>query len=212
MQDHGVSRSNHSISHMPGRALWVVKAICFASLAYAPPALAEETAAGAASLHDASARRSATGTTCRVDVRSKPVAGVAKHLFVIYSTGRRELYFRGGPSDDGGGSDSNSRTGSSGSKQHAESSHGSIVTNHGVYKSGTVDYAPRAPSVTVLTGVAACGLDRCFAREAARINGLRIPYKILGPNSNSAARTFLAKCGVPARKPAGVAPGWNRIL
>jgi hypothetical protein len=166
----------------------VVNAICFASLAYAPPALAGETAAGAASLGDASAHRSAPGT-CHVDVRSKPVAGVAQHLFVIYAAGRRELYFRGGPRDDG-----------------------SIVTNHGVYKAGTVDYDPRARSVTVRTGVAACGLDRCFAREAARINGLHIPYKILGPNSNSVARTLLDKCGVPAKKPVGAAPGWNRVL
>src|ERR1041384_1599777 len=100
MQDHGDSKSNRSISYMPGRALQALGAICFASAAFATPALAGPSSTGAVSRENASTelhgRRSgdpalgtvSAGTTvayvlpgdgggpsCRVDVRSSKVAG-----------------------------------------------------------------------------------------------------------------------------------------
>jgi hypothetical protein len=164
--------------------------------------------------------------SCRVDVRSSDVAGgIARHLFVIYYERGREQYFRGGPSKGGGssGSSSSSSDSSSGSSSSSDSSHssspssgsspyGPITTLHGDYKPGTIDYDRKAPSVTVLTGAGACGKDRCFANQAQRINKLNRGYKPLGPNSNSVAHTFLAKCKVPAKTPGGWAPGWGQVL
>ena len=84
-----------------------------------------------------------------------------------------------------------------------------IVTKYGVYKPGSEDWSPGAPSVTVLKGKAACGKDRCFLAEAKRINKLHRSYSSLGPNSNTVARTFLARCHVPTNKPDVWAPGWD---
>lgn len=161
--------------------------------------------------------------SCRVDVRSSKVAGgLARHLFVIYSEQGREQYFRGGPSKDGGPSGSSSSSShSSSSSSSSSSSHssgrgggpyGPIATDYGDYKPGTVDYDRRAPSVTALTGAGACGKNLCFATQADRIERLNRSYSPLGPNSNSVARTILAKCNVPSKKPGGWAPGWDQIL
>ena len=73
-------------------------------------------------------------------------------------------------------------------------------------------YDRRAPSVTALTGAGAGGKNLCFASQAQRINRLNRSYNPLGPNSNSVARTFLAKCNVPSKKPGGWAPGWDEVL
>jgi len=163
--------------------------------------------------------------SCRVDVRSSDVAGgLARHLFVIYYERGREKYFRGGPSKGGGSSgstsspsdssssDSSSSSSHSSSPSSGSSPYGPITTIHGDYKPGTIDYDRKAPSVTVLTGAGACGKDRCFATQAQRINKLNRGYKPLGPNSNSVAHTFLARCKVPAKTPGGWAPGWGQVL
>jgi hypothetical protein len=64
----------------------------------------------------------------------------------------------------------------------------------GQYKPGTIGYDPEAHSVTVLLGRTACGKNCCFAAQARRIEKLHRVYNSLGPNSNTVARTLLAKC------------------
>jgi hypothetical protein len=153
--------------------------------------------------------------SCRVDVRSSSVGFGAKHLFVIYYERGKEQYFRGGPSKGGGssGSSSSSSDSSSGSSSGSSgSSYGPIVTKYGDYRPGTIDYDRKAPSVTALSGAKACGKNHCFAKQARRINKLDRNYRPLGPNSNSVARTFLAKCKVRAKKPGGWAPGFDKVL
>ena len=70
------------------------------------------------------------GGKCKIDVRSKPVALIANHLFIVYTNGTGSYYYRGGPSDDG------------------VPGWGTIVTDSGLYLPGTMDYVRRAPSVT----------------------------------------------------------------
>jgi hypothetical protein len=142
-----------------------------------------------------------SGRSCRIDVRATHIGGALRgapvwHLFVVYtdSTGA-EYYYRGGP----GGS----------CPGVAPGPYGTISTIGGRYVSGTVDWDPSAPSVTVMSGAGACGKDGCFAGELARIAGTCTSYNALGPNSNTVAKTLLSKCGVPRNKPVAIAPGWG---
>jgi hypothetical protein len=48
--------------------------------------------------------------------------------------------------------------------------------------------------------------------ELDRIDGLLVPYKPRGPNSNTVASTLLKNCGVPRQKPVLIAPGWNNPI
>jgi hypothetical protein len=150
---------------------------------------------------------SSPGPSCRVDVRAaRLLGGVAYHLFIIYREQGRDQYFRGGPSDGGS-------SGASSSASNSSSNSGRrIVTKYGPYKPGTIDYDPNAYSVTVLKGAAACGTDRCLAAQARRIDKLHRLYASLGPNSNSVARTLLAKCHVPVDKPHINTPGFDEVL
>lgn len=142
-----------------------------------------------------------TGPSCRIDVRATHIGGILSgapiwHLFIVYtdSTGT-EFYYRGGP----GGSCSGVDAGS----------YGTIITDNGPYVAGTVDWDPSAPSVTVMSGPAACGNDTCFASELRRIDGTCRPYAPTGPNSNTVASTLLSNCSVPRNKPVMIAPGWG---
>jgi hypothetical protein len=137
---------------------------------------------------------------CQVDVRATKISALGGlpvyHLFVIYKNAAGlEYYYRGGPGGAGG-----------------PGGYGNIVTSHGRYRPGTVDWAPGAPSVTAMSGPGACGKDVSFVRELSRIDGAAIPYKPTGPNSNSVARTILANSGVPEVKPVFIAPGWGQVL
>jgi hypothetical protein len=130
---------------------------------------------------------------CKVEVRSKPVALIANHLFIVYTNGTGSYYFRGGPSDDG------------------IPDWGTIVTDSGLYLPGTIDYVKRAPSVTAATGTAACA-GECFDLTAYQIEAGNIPYGLFTPNSNSVIRTLLHACSIPEVKPDVWAPGWETIL
>ncbi len=138
---------------------------------------------------------------CRVDVRATHIGGALAgapvwHTFIVTrDTAGQEWYFRGGP----GGS-------------CAPGTYGAIMSTTGRYLSGTVDWSPGAPSVTVLDGAAACGKESCFASELSRIDSTCTPYAPTGPNSNSVARTLLTKCGVPEQKPVLIAPGWSQTI
>jgi hypothetical protein len=176
------------------------------------------------------------GPSCQIDVRAaRLLGGVAYHLFIIYREQGREQYFRGGPNEHLSGSSSLSSSSSSSIASSVEPDAGArfdlagfipydpppidprkvgrtIVTMHGDYKPGSKDWAPDAPSVTALKGKEACGKDRCFVAQERRINKLHHSYGDLGPNSNSVAHTLLARCNVPAKRPALWAPGFDQIL
>ena len=59
---------------------------------------------------------------------------------------------------------------------------------------------------------AACDKLVCLEAERARINAAGICYSLPSPNSNSAAYTLLANCGVPTVKPAVSTPGWGVLI
>jgi hypothetical protein len=54
-----------------------------------------------------------------------------------------------------------------------------------------------------------CGKTACFESERVRIDGTSTPYSPTGPNSNTWVRTVLVNCGLSARKPVAIAPGWG---
>lgn len=133
---------------------------------------------------------------CRIDVRATRIQATDPfniwHLFIVYTNNDgTEYFFRGGP--DGENADN----------------YGTVRVTSGEYLPGTVDWAPNAPSTTVMIGNNACGMDVCFDRELSRINSLSVPYKISGPNSNTVARTLLIGCNIPPNKPVTFAPGWD---
>lgn len=131
--------------------------------------------------------------TCKVDVRSKPVALVGNHLFIVYTNTTGSYYYRGGPGDDG------------------IPGWGTIVTDSGRYLPGTMDYVRRAPSVTAAGGALSCA-GACFDTTAYRIEAGSIPYGLLSPNSNSVIRTLLHACSIPEVKPDVWAPGWEMVI
>jgi hypothetical protein len=72
------------------------------------------------------------------------------------------------------------------------------------------------PSTTVVSGADSKDLYKCFVKITSKFNDAKIPYALLGPNSNSYARAILDGCDVPggdSRLPPGVlpqlAPGWS---
>lgn len=160
---------------------------------------AEQNPGGADVEQDAGAGGGAAAN-CQIDVRATKITALGGlpvyHLFVIYRNAAGvEYYYRGGPGGAGG-----------------PGGYGNIVTDHGRYLPGTIDWAPGAPSVTAMSGPGACGKDASFVSELGRIDGAAIPYKPTGPNSNSVARTILANSGVPEVKPVWIAPGWGQVL
>ena len=136
-------------------------------------------------------------STCRVDVRAKPIDGGfgSYHLFIVHTNVKGvQSYYRGGPEFD------------------SFIYWGDIVTEYGKYVRGTVDWYPKAKSVTVASGSEACGLDACFVEHAETIEASNTPYALLGPNSNSVITTLLRDCGLPEEKPNVWAPGWGMYI
>lgn len=161
---------------------------------------------GAASSESASrgdpAQAPATGgapnpANCSVRVEATKIAALGGlpvwHLSIVHTdeTGI-ETGWRGGPGGAGGAPP-----------------YGTIRGDTGLYQPGWVDYDRSAPSVTVGTGALVCGKTACFESERLRINGTATQYTPTGPNSNTWAKTVLANCGLPARKPVWIAPGWG---
>ena len=139
------------------------------------------------------AGKPSSGGKCKVDVRSKPVALIANHLFIVYTNATGSYYYRGGPSDDG------------------TPSWGTIVTDSGRYVPGTIDYVQRAPSVTAAEGTAYC-VGGCFDTNSYRIEAGNTAYGVFTPNSNSVIRTLLHTCNIREVKPNVWAPGWETII
>jgi hypothetical protein len=131
--------------------------------------------------------------TCKVDVRSKPVALIANHLFIVYTNATGSYYYRGGPSRNGIGG------------------WGTIVTESGKYLPGTIDYVVSAPSVTAAEGTTSCA-GGCFEITSGRIKAGKIAYGVFTPNSNSVVRTLLRTCSIREVKPNVWAPGWETVI
>ena len=140
-----------------------------------------------------------TSGNCRVDVRATKITGLyglpVYHLFIItHDSSGFEHYYRGGPSTRSG------------------SSYGPIVTTHGNYLPGTIDWDPSAPSVTVEASVNCATNHSCLVAELSRIDGTATTYVPTGPNSNSVVRTCLRNCSLTENKPVMIAPGWGQII
>lgn len=85
-------------------------------------------------------------------------------------------------------------------------------------------YVSIDPRITLDSGPSACsssageivsGPDECFSMVSNQIVEADIPYRLLGPNSNSYAYTLLVRCGFtnPALPPSWFVPGWpNDVL
>jgi hypothetical protein len=72
------------------------------------------------------------------------------------------------------------------------------------------------PSTTIASESDSKDLYKCFVKFTSKFNDAKIPYALLGPNSNSYLRAILDGCKVPGgdlRLPPGVipqlAPGWS---
>jgi hypothetical protein len=72
------------------------------------------------------------------------------------------------------------------------------------------------PSTTLVSGADSKDLYKCFVKITSKFNDAKIPYALLGPNSNSYARAILDGChvaGGDSRLPPDVlpqlAPGWS---
>jgi hypothetical protein len=82
-------------------------------------------------------------------------------------------------------------------------------TDPGPYVEGTLDWDPETIAVTLAAGDIAAGLDARFQTTLERIENLRIPYNLLGPNSNTVVRTLLETSGLPVAQPVALAPGFD---
>lgn len=139
----------------------------------------------------------------RIDVRSTFIGmkflgmGVRAHLFIVYtSSDGRQMYYRGGPGEDG-----------------------NTVADMGDYVPSTVDWDPSAPSKTILEGDKAKSKADALAEATSVIDGLKVPYVGFtgfkdrdGENCNATAWTILDRAGIPKQKPSGFHPGWGHIL
>ena len=115
------------------------------------------------------------------------------HLSIVHTDGAGvETGWRGGPGGPGG-----------------DPQYGTIRGDTALYQPGWVDYDRSAPSETVGTGSTVCGKTTCFETERVRINGTATTYAPTGPNSNTWVKTVLENCGLPARKPVWIAPGFG---
>ena len=72
------------------------------------------------------------------------------------------------------------------------------------------------PSTTVASGSDSKDVYKCLVKATDEFNNARLPYALLGPNSNSYLRAILDGCDIPggdSRLPPGVvpqvAPGWS---
>jgi RHS repeat-associated protein len=175
---------------------------------------------------------------CTIEVRGKqltPPIGIGGHnvvdaqyhLYIILTNpDGSQTVCRGGPSNNGpSGSSTSTGSGSSGSsgassdsgshsssEKHAPGLFGNLQAGCGPYVKGTPDYSTDTsrPSVTVHQDDQPCdSYTQSFQATADYINSLKVPYHVLGPNSNSVVWAMLAGAGLPLEKPDVDAPGWG---
>jgi hypothetical protein len=140
----------------------------------------------------------------RIDVRAVPIPrGVADladahHLFVVWvGPDGREMFLRGGPGND-----------KLGPLDEDSMGFKAITCTWGPYLPGTVDWNPAARSVTAAVGYAPESYEK-MVNACRTITFMGIGYRLLGPNSNTVARTLLAVLGIPPKKPDVLTPGWD---
>ncbi len=141
-----------------------------------------------------SAEESSETGPCRVDVRATSTPIGFSHLFLVYTNENGNEYgYRAGPSLPGG--------------------FGDIEGDYGSYGPETFpDYDVTAPSVTALTGSAACGKGDELSTELRAITDAHIPYRYFGPNSNTVVSHLLATCDLPRVTPIEDPIGWDADL
>jgi PKD domain len=153
----------------------------------------------------ADAIQKGVGCTPKIEVRASKIPGLAGklqiyHLYIIHTdTDGLQYIFRAGPSLRNG------------------PPFGHLETCYAVYKPGGKcgDWHPNAPSVTVAKDSQVNPLVlNCLHLERDRIQSMKVPYELTGPNSNSFVYTLLQKCALPAEKPVSEiqVPGWGMLI
>jgi RHS repeat-associated protein len=145
--------------------------------------------------------------TCRIEVRAYSVfsypsfMGTSAYHTYIYTydpVDKSEVGYRGGPSNLGGIWDIITNLfGSRSSNNYVLAKHGAWDNDFPDYDSGNND-----PSTEILDDQYSCDRWRhSFKETAIRINEARIPYGLLGPNSNSVVREMLENAGLEPSRP-----------
>lgn len=92
---------------------------------------------------------------------------------------------------------------------------GPIVTKHGAYGPGTIDWtaSPTATKTVAVRPGSCDATERNLTRHLGEIDDVQIPYNPLSTNSNATAHTILERSGIHAGVKTPVwAPGWNTRL
>jgi hypothetical protein len=120
---------------------------------------------------------------------SEPLAGYY-HLFILYTdSSGSAFYLRGGPESSG--------------------DYGNIVTLCAPYVESSREYDERNILEEVYQGADACDKLRTMQSKLNEIEDWHVSYIPAGPNSNSVVATLLQAAGLPRRKPAVPAPGFE---
>ncbi|WP_164689585.1 RHS repeat-associated core domain-containing protein [Herpetosiphon llansteffanensis] len=127
-----------------------------------------------------------------------PIIDDYYHLYILLKgTSKETRYFRGGPSRSCGA-------------EGLIIGCGTIVTNYGFYRPGTIDYdTNNHPSVTVQIRIKGYKeINSCLGSALNYIDRKNYIYFPDAPNSNTVVRAALSYCGLPQSKPNVSAPGW----
>jgi hypothetical protein len=163
-----------------------------------------------------------TSEVCTVEVRFKPIVDapyvrdLATHAFIVTTDSDSVNFYRGGPQANNTGL--NSPSGSGGSNTAPFDGrfgiYGPIVTEHGVYRPGSVDWTTQPNGTQVVDRISGnCNrIEAQFERHLADIQAARINYMPLHQNSNSTVRETLERAGYPDISPVSSAPAWNTQL
>lgn len=155
---------------------------------------------------------SAGGPASSASSGSTPMGGSSQSSEVLGSASGGSASGRSG---SGGSRSSDSGNGSSpgsgrGGPDRANGPWGPIVTDHGAYRRGTIDWTTAPVAATRVANLPG-NCDRIEGRLAAHADAIEaagIPYNPLGANSNATAREMLERSGINAGSPAVRAPGW----
>jgi hypothetical protein len=163
---------------------------------------------------------------CTVEVRYNPVnlgpiPTGQNHAFIVTTDNSSVDYFRGGPQANQTGV--NSPTSGSGSAANGTNRpafdprfgiYGPIITEHGPYREGTVDWTTNPSGSQVVDRIPGnCNrIEGEFRRHMNDIEAARINYMPLNQNSNSTVRETLERAGYPNVSPVVSAPAWNTQL
>jgi RHS repeat-associated protein len=151
---------------------------------------------------------------CRVEFAfQKGPFGNHHTVIIVTDPSGGENYHRGGPARPGpSGSSPRSANRSSGSTSASSGSNGfgPIETESGAYRPGTIDWGSAAAEQVLINNNDSCEcINRCLEKAMKVIEQANIPYKPFGPNSNSAAYTAAAACGLPTPPPPVSVPGYD---